>query len=82
MRWLKLYYHLARRVLQNPRLALALVQVAWRFRKTDWYKRIPFLPMPDATYIRWRMFTAYGDYNFVPRAADVERYVLWAVEQR
>jgi hypothetical protein len=42
--------------------------------------RFPFLPIPDATYVKWRMHTAYGDYNAVPPARDVERYARWAVE--
>jgi hypothetical protein len=25
------------------------------------------------------MYTAYGDYDAIPPAADVERYALWAV---
>ena len=28
-------------------LGLDLVRVAWRFRSRDWYKRFPFLPVPD-----------------------------------
>jgi hypothetical protein len=34
--------------------------------------------LPDPTYLRWRMYTAYGDYGAVPSAADVERYARWA----
>jgi hypothetical protein len=42
--------------------------------------RFPFLPLPDPTYIRWRMFTAYGDHEAVPPAGDVERYAKWAAK--
>jgi hypothetical protein len=34
--------------------------------------------LPDSTYLRWRMYTAYGDYNAVPSVTDVERYARWA----
>lgn len=71
---------LALRSLLRPRLGLTLLRVAWRFRARGWNTRLPFLPLPDATYIRWRMYTAYGDYGAIPSVNDVERYVRWAVD--
>ncbi|MDO8500931.1 MAG: hypothetical protein Q7S20_03720 [Gemmatimonadaceae bacterium] len=82
MSWTRLSLTLALRSLARPRLALALIRVAWRFRSRRWYVRFPFLPIPDATYVRWRMYTAYGDYDAVPPARDVERYARWAVSDR
>ncbi|MGK2934881.1 MAG: hypothetical protein ACSLFE_06505 [Gemmatimonadaceae bacterium] len=79
MQWLRLTGALAARSVRRPRLAVALTRVAWRFRRREWYKRFPFLPLPDRTYLRWRMHTAYGDYDAVPPARDVERYALWSV---
>lgn len=79
MSWSRLSVTLALRSLRRPRLGLALLRVAWRFRARGWNARLPFLPLPDATYIRWRMYTAYGDYDAIPSANDVERYVRWAV---
>ena len=57
----------------------SLLRVAWRFRARRWYRRFPFLPLPDRAYLRWRMHTAYGDHEAVPPARDVERYALWSV---
>ena len=79
MQWLRLTGSLAARSILRPRLGVALVRVAWRFRRREWYKRFPFLPLPDRTYLRWRMHTAYGDHDAVPPASDVERYALWSV---
>jgi hypothetical protein len=78
MRWLGLTLTLAARAVVRPRLATALVRVAWRFRARQWYARFPFLPVPDRDYVRWRMYTAYGAADAVPPAPDVERYALWA----
>jgi hypothetical protein len=39
------------------------------------------LPLPAREYVRWRMHTAYGSYDFVPPAADVVRYARWAVRE-
>jgi len=81
MSWSRLSLTLALRALTRPRLATCLLRVAWRFRSRGWYTRFPFLPIPDATYVKWRMYTAYGDSGAVPSVRDVERYARWAVEE-
>lgn len=80
MTWLRLSLALAVRSLVHPSLAADLLTVAWRFRARDWHRHAPFLPLPDTTYLRWRMYTAYGDFDAVPSPAEVERYVRWARE--
>ncbi len=79
MPWLRLILALTARAAVRPPLAVALLRVAWRFRRRGWYRRFPFLPLPDRDYVRWRMYTAYGDEGAVPPAGDVERYARWAV---
>jgi len=66
------------RALVSPRTARALLVVAWRFRRNRWYLRFPFLPLPARDYVRWRMYTAYGDYDAIPPVEDVIRYARWA----
>ena len=79
--WWPLALRLTWRGLKNPRPASALVRVGWRFRSRDWYSRFPFLPLPSREYMRWRMYTAYGDERAVPPADDVVRYARWAVRK-
>ncbi len=79
MRWLRLLIVLLVRSLVRPPLGVALLRIAWRFRRRNWHKRFPFLPLPDRTYLRWRMHTAFGDHDAIPAAGDVERYALWAI---
>jgi len=79
MSWIRLSLALALRSLVRPRLGVDLLRVAWRFRSRGWYRRFPFLPIPDSTYVRWRMYTAYGDYDAIPPVRDVERYAHWSV---
>jgi hypothetical protein len=78
MPWLRL----ALRAAVRPTLAMALLTVAWRFRARGWYRRAPWLPLPDKTYLRWRMYTAYGDADAIPPIDDIERYARWAARQR
>lgn len=79
--WFRLSLALGARVIRHPRLAADLLGVAWRFRSRNWWRRPPFLPLPDSDYLRWRMHTAYGDDDAVPPAEDVARYAKWSREQ-
>ncbi len=79
MTWRRLVLALMARSLCSPALGVALLRVGWRFRKRGWYHAFPFLPLPPGEYVRWRMYTAYGSYDAVAPADDVERYARWAV---
>jgi hypothetical protein len=78
--WPSLSLQLALRALVNPRLALDLVRLAWSFRARHWYRQPPFFPLPPSEYLRWRMFTAYGDEHAVPPLEDVIRFARWRRE--
>jgi hypothetical protein len=82
MSWSRLALTLALRAAIRPGLAADLLRVAWRFRARGWYRRAPFLPLPPPEYVRWRMYTAYGDEGSVPPAEDVVRYARWVGRQR
>jgi hypothetical protein len=75
--WLSLAGWLAWRGLLNPRLGLDLLRTAWAFRRRRWWTRLPYLPVPDKAYLRWRMYTAYADENAVPPIEDVVRFARW-----
>ena len=76
-RWAGLTLRLTLRAAVNPRLALDLLRVLWAFRAREWYRHWPFLPVPPRDYIRWRMYTAYGDERAVPSVEDVVRFARW-----
>ncbi len=80
-RWLRLGLALTWRGITNPATGVALLRVGWRFRRRDWYRRLPLLPLPAGEYVRWRMYTAFGDEAAVPSADDVVRYARWAVKE-
>jgi hypothetical protein len=81
MSWTQLALRLAGRAALHPSVARALVIVGWRFRRRDWLRRFPFLPLPAMDYVRWRMHTAYGDPAAVPPVEDVIRYARWAARR-
>ncbi len=78
--WGSLAATLAWRGLLNPRLAGDLWRAAWVFRRRAWWRRPPFLPLPDGEYLRWRMYTAYADEAAVPPVDDVIRFARWRRE--
>jgi hypothetical protein len=81
MGWTRLSLSLTWRAICRPATGLALLRVAWRFRRRGWWRRPPFLPLPSRIYLRWRLHTAYGEGDVVPPAEDVERYARWAVKR-
>jgi hypothetical protein len=78
--WISLGLGLTVRALVRPRLAIDLLRLAWSYRARGWYRRAPFLPLPPRDYLRWRMFTAYGDEDAVPPIEDVMRFARWRRE--
>ena len=78
--WTTLTLLLALQGVVNPRLALDLLRTAWAFRRRRWWTHVPWLPVPDQAYLRWRMYTAYGDEAAVPPPEDVIRFARWRRE--
>jgi hypothetical protein len=42
-----------------------------------WWRRAPFLPLPDRAYLRFRLQTAYGDPDRAPEPHDIVTYLHW-----
>jgi hypothetical protein len=60
-------------VARRPSLwATALAQV-FRLAGRGWWRRLPFLPLPDPDYLRFRLMTAYG----IDEAPDPDDLVTW-----
>ncbi|MBL8977979.1 MAG: hypothetical protein JNM53_06200 [Gemmatimonadetes bacterium] len=68
---------LAARSALNPRTALDLLTLAWAFRRREWWRQPPFLPLPDRAYLEWRLHTAYGEERALPPVEDVLRFARW-----
>ncbi|HEX9895632.1 MAG TPA: hypothetical protein VGA78_17000 [Gemmatimonadales bacterium] len=78
--WGGLVLALVLRAAVNPRLAVDLVRTGWAFRRRGWWRLPPYLPLPDGPYLRWRMYTAYGDEQAIPPVEDVISFARWRRE--
>jgi hypothetical protein len=45
--------------------------------RPGWWHRWPLLPLPDRSYLRFRLQTQYGDPIRAPEVADVLSYLRW-----
>ena len=68
--------------LRRPSVIPALLGAGWAFRRRGWYRKPPFLPLPSASFLRWRLDTAYGDPHARPPAEEAERFLRWASRMR
>ena len=64
-------------VLIRPSLWVTAVRQVVVLAAPGWWRRRPFLPLPDPDYLRFRLVTQYGDGDHEPVAADVVAYLHW-----
>lgn len=66
-------------VLAKPPLVPTAIAQVFRLARRAWWRRPPFLPVPDREYLRFRLQTAYGGEPPPerPEVADVLTYLHW-----
>ncbi len=64
-------------VLVRPSLWPVAVAQGLRLARRGWWRRFPFLPVPDGDYLRWRLETMYGREVERPEVGDVLTYLRW-----
>jgi hypothetical protein len=69
-------------VLGHPRLWPTAIRQLRRLARPAWWRRAPFLPLPDQQYLSFRMLTQYGSAKARFEAADVLSYLRWCRDWR
>jgi hypothetical protein len=64
-------------VLRHPSLWWVGLRQARRLAVPGWWRRPPFLPLPDREYLRFRLVTQYGDPEHQPEPEDLVAYLRW-----
>ena len=76
---LSFWIRVALLVIGRPRLWATGVRQALRLARPGWWRRAPYLPIPDPDYLRFRFETQYGSSGQAePR--DVAWYLEWCHE--
>jgi hypothetical protein len=73
---------LLRHLAIHPADARPLLSAAWRLRATHWWRRAPFLPLPDRSYWRFRLATATGSPTGSPDLRELVGFAKWSSLQR
>ena len=68
-------------VARRPRLWRPAVVQVRRLAPPRWWARRPFLPVPDAAWMRFRLETQYGDASHPPVPADVVTWLEWTAAE-
>ena len=63
-------------VVRRPTLWPTAVGQVLRLARPGWWRRAPFLPLPDREYVRFRLQTAYGS-DGTPEPGDLAAYLSW-----
>ena len=62
----------------HPPLWATAVRQARVLARPAWWRRLPFLPVPDRDYLRFRLETAYGGAGDGPAdPRDLLAYLRW-----
>jgi hypothetical protein len=64
-------------LLAHPQLWATAVRQVRVLAVDGWWRHAPYLPLPDRSYLRFRMVTAYGDPDHAPEPADIVTYLHW-----
>jgi hypothetical protein len=64
-------------VLRRPMLWPTALRQLVRLAPNGWWRRAPFLPLPDERWLRFRVETQYGDAVHEPLPDDVVAYLQW-----
>ncbi|MFN8039254.1 MAG: hypothetical protein U0Q07_08600 [Acidimicrobiales bacterium] len=64
-------------VLRRPSLWGTALRQVLVLAPDGWWRRAPWLPLPDPAYLRFRLQTMYGDPGHAPEPDDLVTYLQW-----
>lgn len=65
-------------VIVRPRLWVTALRQVRRMAPRGWYRRPPFVPVPDRAWLAFRLTTMYGDASHRPDAHAIVAWLEWA----
>ena len=74
-------WNLAAAVGRRPDLWTEGVRTLLAVSPRNWWRKAPFLPVPDQAYADWRLVTAQGDSSTPLDPNDLILYLEWRKKQ-
>lgn len=71
------FAHLFLAVVRRPALWATAARQVFVLAPRGWWRRSPFLPLPDPEYLAFRLQTMYGDAAHQPEPDDLVTYLQW-----
>lgn len=62
---------------RRPALWPTAARQVRRLARRGWWRRPPFLPLPDRGWVRFRALTQYGAARQAPMGDDVVGWLVW-----
>lgn len=69
-------------LVRRPDLWVTGLRQYRRLVPAGWWRRRPWLPVPDRQYLEFRLLTQYGSSSTRPEPGDVVTYLEWCRAQR
>ena len=79
VRFQKFIFTFVAAVVRHPNLWPTAIRQLVRTVPSRWWRRPPFLPLPDAAYLKYRVHTAYGAAGR-PVHNEIVSYLRWCRE--
>jgi hypothetical protein len=73
-----LFYNAAPLLIHRPALIREAMSTWKSVVPRRWWRRSPFLPVPDRNWIAFRMETAFGDSAAVPDVEALHEVLAWS----
>jgi len=69
-------------LIRHPGLWVEAVRTLFAMSARHWWRRYPFVPIPDGALLRWRAQTAYGVPDRSVVGKDLVSFLAWRKRQR
>ena len=66
---------------RRPQLWAEGLRTLFALAPRGWWRKAPFLPLPEQQYASWRVATSQGSANGDPSVSDVISYLEWRRRQ-
>jgi hypothetical protein len=68
-------------LIRRPDLWVEMLRTMFAVAPSGWWRRRPFVPIPDPAYTEWRLITAHGESTSPLQPEELIHYLEWRKRQ-